>query len=852
VAHGSGGRSSILFRRIEVKNSLVQPQTGAQPDAPHITASNGYHAGTDPHPKPAPLDVQAVNIPDALKERPQWVCWKFEQRTDAKREAKWTKVPYNARTRQRAKTNEPATYSTYQQAISTYQLHNSGFDGIGFVVTAEDTITAGDLDDCFNGTAGELKEWARPIIEQASTYTERTPSGNGLRFFVIGKLPTGGRNKRLSETEGIELYDAGKFLTVTGHHFTETPATIEQRQAELTAIHARIFAKPENGASHETPPQPALFSSDSDLLEKAFRASNGHEVQALYNGNISGHKGHSEADLALCRRLAFYTREPAQIERIVSASGLNRDKWQERPDYRERTIKKAIESTTESYGARSQQTKRPASKSATANASSDTKTAADSQQPALSIFNLTDLGNAERFAAQHGEELRYCYPWGKWIAWDERRWRVDNTGEVKRRAKRTVRSIYGEATSIEDDARRREVGIHARKSEAGARIAEMIQLAASELPILPENLDRDPFLLNCINGTLDLKTGELHPHQRADLLTKLTPVEYDPAATCPQWNDFLHEIMGGSLELIGFLQRAIGYVLTGDTREQVLFMLHGAGANGKSTLLDVVLALVGDYGLQTDTETLMSRKKGGPTNDIARLRGARFVSTVETEEGRRLAEVLVKQLTGGDTVTARFLHQEFFEFKPECKLFLATNHKPTIRGTDNAIWRRIRLIPFEVTIPSERQDKTLPAKLRAELPGILAWAVKGCLEWQRFGLGTPKEVTRATESYRAEMDVIQAFIDDCCIEAPNAKASVKDLYNAYKVWCESSGEHPARKSDFGAKCQERGYHSDRGAGNRLEWHGVGLRHSAPETREKLLFDAEQPTNTPKAAQIATK
>ncbi len=463
---------------------------------------------------------------------------------------------------------------------------------------------------------------------------------------------------------------------------------------------------------------------------------------------------------------------------------------------------------------------------------------ANGKQPASSLFNFTDLGNAERFATQHGEELRYCYPWGKWLAWDGRRWKADNTGEVKRRAKRTVRSIYGEAAGIEDDAKRRDVVTHARKSEAGARIAEMIQLAASDLPILPEDLDRDPFLLNCINGTLNLKTGELHPHQRENLLTKLTPVEYDSAATCPQWNDFLHEIMGGNLELIGFLQRAIGYVLTGDTREQVLFMLHGAGANGKSTLLDIVLALVGDYGLQTDTETLMSRKKGGPTNDIARLRGARFVSTVETEEGRRLAEVLVKQLTGGDTVTARFLHQEFFEFKPECKLFLATNHKPTIRGTDNAIWRRIRLVPFEVTIPSAKQDRRLSAKLRAELPGILAWAVRGCLEWQVNGLGTPAEVTRATESYRAEMDVIQAFIDDCCIEAQNAKAIAKDLYNAYKAWCEANGEHPTRKSDFSAKCKERGYFSDRGTGNRPQWHGVGLRQNEQETPKKLLFGAE--------------
>jgi len=419
-------------------------------------------------------------------------------------------------------------------------------------------------------------------------------------------------------------------------------------------------------------------------------------------------------------------------------------------------------------------------------------------EPAPIEVRKSDQGNAMRLVHRHGQDLLYCHPWRKWLIWDGRRWRVDETAEVVRRAKEAVQSIYAEAAETADEKKRQDLEKHALKSEANARIKAMIESAQSEpgIPVLPDELDADLWLLNCLNGTLDLRTGELREHRREDRITKLIPVEYDPEATAPTWDAFLQRIMDGNEDLIAFLQRAVGYSLTGDVGERVLFFLHGRGANGKSTFLETVRALLGDYAQRAPTETLLARRSGNIPNDVARLRGARFVSASESEEGKRLNEPLIKEVTGGDTLCARFLHAEFFEFEPECKLWLSTNHKPVVRGTDKAIWDRIKLIPFAVTIPEAEQDKHFGEKLKAELAGILAWAMRGCLDWQENGLGVPGAVKRATESYREEMDTLGDFIKDCCVVGPTVEVITKDVYNVYVEWCKANGEQPISKRAF--------------------------------------------------------
>ena len=437
-------------------------------------------------------------------------------------------------------------------------------------------------------------------------------------------------------------------------------------------------------------------------------------------------------------------------------------------------------------------------------------------------FNPTDLGNAARLVAHHGGDLRYCYPWSKWLIWDTRRLVADDTGAVNRRAKQTVKAIYQEAAAAPDEEQRKALAKHAMRSEAENRIQAMISLAKSEVPIMPADLDANPWLLNCANGTVDLRTGEMREHSREDRLTKLVPVAYDPKASAPTWASTLERVLP-SEAVRAFFKRLCGYAISGDVSEHVLPVLYGTGANGKSTIVNALLEAVGEYGMQAAPDLLIAKRGGHPT-EVADLFGMRLVASVETEDGRRFAESLVKQLTGGDKVRARRMRQDFWEFEPTHTVFLATNHKPEVRGTDTAIWRRIRLIPFTETIPPEQQDKKLPSKLRAELPGILAWCVEGCLEWQREGLQAPDEVRKATGEYRSEMDVIGAFLRDECEIGRDYKASFMDVYNRYEEWCEEGGEKPETRRKFNARLKERGKFIDRrsGPGGSYEWHGLRL------------------------------
>ncbi|MEW6290966.1 MAG: phage/plasmid primase, P4 family [Thermodesulfobacteriota bacterium] len=446
---------------------------------------------------------------------------------------------------------------------------------------------------------------------------------------------------------------------------------------------------------------------------------------------------------------------------------------------------------------------------------------------------MTDLGNAERLVAYCGEDIRYCHRWGAWLIWNGKIWELDKTLQINGKAKEVVRNIYKEASQASDSAERTAISRHAEKSESESRIRSMINLAKCDqsLAVHPEDLDQNHWLLTCLNGTIDLRTGKLLKHDRKHLITQIAPAEYDPNATCPTWKSFLDKILAGNDNLISFLQRAVGYSLTGDTSEQCLFIFHGSGANGKSTFLQAISSMLGEHAMQTPTETLLVKRKGAIPNDVARLKGARLVTASEAETDQRLAEGLIKQMTGQDTLSARFLHQEWFDFKPTHKIFLATNHKPTITGIDPAIWRRIKLIPFDVTIPEHKRDKKLLSKLEAELSGILAWAVRGCLDWRDNGLGIPVEVRTATDQYKIDMDVMAQFLSDCCDIQPKESVSSKNLYAAYLSWCEEVGEEPLKQRNFGLKLKEKGYKNNRNRDGRY-WKGLNLlpvTHLAPVT-----------------------
>jgi putative DNA primase/helicase len=625
------------------------------------------------------------------------------------------------------------------------------------------------------------------LVRNFNSYTEISPSGKGLHIIIKGKLPAKGRRK-----DGIEIYDKARFFTVTGNRMADSPNTIADGGEAINSLYDKFFT-------------PKV--EDKKSIEKDIPADN-EKIQTLFRGDYQDYNSQSEADLALCQYLSMkFGNDADVIDKCFRESALFRPKWDEAhysdgQTYGQATVQKAIEST---FG----------------NNHKKIKTSTSTKRPE---FNQTDIGNAERLVYRFGDKIRYCHLWKKWLIWDERRWCPDETTYIKELAKKTVRSIYQEAKDNEDDSKRQSLAKHAVASESESRIRAMVSLAQSDtsVAISPDDFDQDKFLFNCLSGTINLKTGNISPHRKEDYITKIAKVYFDPTARCPQWQNFLNRIMDNNKNLIEFLKRAVGYSLTGDISEQCLFIFFGSGANGKSTFLNTINMITGDYGQQTTTETLHVKKPGAISNDLARLKDARFVTASEAESGQQFAESLIKQMTGEVMISARFLYQELFDFEQTYKIFLGTNHKPVIKGTDNAIWRRIKLIPFEVTIPEYEMDRNLLNKLKDEHSGILAWAVNGCLEWQKKGLGIPEEVSEATAEYRDEMDSVSSFIHECCIEGNGYHVLSRDLYIEYMKWCDENGDPPLNKNAFGRQLSEKGFTSSRLTKGAKGWRGLKL------------------------------
>ena len=715
------------------------------------------------------------NIPDELKGCRNWVCWTGE-----------SKIPLNPHTGRNAASNNPETWGSFDEAIEACDRYN--FDGIGFVFSGGKYFGV-DLDHCIDKV-----DFCDEFTETLQSYAEISRSGSGLHIICKGELPSGARRKG-----NVEMYSSGRYFICTGNLYNAKYREIKDCTESIKILHSKYLPS-------ETPKITAIEKielvemDDYEVVDKARNSKSGNLFSILYSGNWEGvYSSQSEADLALCNQLAFWTQKNAeQMDRIFRSSGLMRKKWDEKRSgttYGAITVGKACANCVDVYEPK----KYDDTKLALA-LFKDGKVGAE--QPRKS-YDMTDTENAHRLFDKFGHIIRYSYNRKKWFYWDGKAWRIDDSGEIKKLADIICDDIKREGYQEQDEKTQADLLKWACKTASSrgkeAMIKECQHLPG--IPASPDDFDSYSEYINCQNGIVNLRTGELLPHDSNFLMSKICYSDYDVSGRSPKlWLKFLNDVTNGNKELQDYIQRSVGYSLTGSNKEQCAYFLYGIGNNGKSTFLDTLADLFGGYASNAQPETIMMRKwgDGGALSDIARLKSARFVTSEEPTEGVRLNEGLLKQLTGGSKITCRFLYGDEFEYTPEFKIWIATNHKPVIRGTDVGIWRRIKLIPFEVNIPAEKVDKNLKYKLRSEFPQILRWAVDGCRKWMKDGIKEPECVLEATREYKQEMDLLAGFIEQCIIidYTCDDKVNASDLFKVYIQWAKDNNEFEMSSKKF--------------------------------------------------------
>ena len=722
------------------------------------------------------MKTKTDNLPQELKELNQWVCWVGID--------KIPKCPY---TGGNAKSNDSRTWSDFETAVNACKRYN--FDGIGFMFAPP--YFGVDLDHCV-----QRVDFCDEFVETLQSYAEYSKSGDGIHIICKGELPTGRRRHG-----GVEMYDSGRYFICTGNVYNENYRDVVDCSDTIKILYSKYM--PSESAPAETQARASITSMDDrDVIDKARNCRSGYLFNMLYSGSWQGvYASQSEADLALCNQLAFWTgRNEAQMDRIFRTSGLMRSKWDSKRSgttYGAITIGRACANCREVY---------------------EPQVHSDGTDLALAIFgggevvaetskdkryDMTDTGNANRMYDRYWEIIRYSYNRKRWYYWDGKGWRIDDNGEIKKLADTICEDLKREAFREQDEKTQADMIKWANKTASSRGKEAMIKECQhlDGIPASPDCFDAYMDYLNCQNGIVNLRNGDLMPHDSQLMLSKICNTDYDPSGKKPElWMSFLNDVTNGDKALQEYIQRSVGYALTGSTQEQCAYFLYGMGNNGKSTFLDTISDMLGGYASNAQPETIMMRKwgDGGALSDIARLKSARFVTCEEPTEGVRLNEGLLKQLTGGSKITCRFLYGDEFEYTPEFKIWTATNHKPVVRGTDLGIWRRIKLIPFEVNIPKEKVDKNLKYKLRKEFPQILAWAVQGAIKWRKSGLMEPDCVRAATKEYKKEMDLIAGFVEQCVVIDYDSceKIMASDLYSIYKAWARQNNEYEMSSKKF--------------------------------------------------------
>jgi len=767
----------------------------------------------------------AGKAPAALRDLKQWVIWRKFRRS-----GRPTKLPYCAAEPHRcASSTDPATWATFDEALAAWDGDPSG--GVGFVFTG--TPFAGiDLDHVRDPDTGVVIAEARAVVDTFATYSEASQSGTGIHILFAGEMPGKGRKGTGGPGWQIEAYSSGRYFCVTGERLGDITDVRECQPALDALLASPYFTKPGNGKPRAEAtlagPAKALELDDAALIEKMLRSN--HSFGSLWAGDWSAYDSQSEADAALLTHAAWMTAgDPERMDRLFRQSGLYRQKW-ERADYRELSLSFAIEKNSgacySGTGTRPAQVRQPGQPRP-----SEPTIAPAKAKPAGS-FHLTELGNAERLAARHHGSVYAVRGIDELRGYDPARgiYSADH-GLLVRYASDTVRSMYAEAgDALTDEAK--DLRKHAARSEAKRTLDAMLDLSKSleSLEAEPEDFDANPEMLNTLSGVVDLASGDMRPHAAKYRMTKIAGCGYAPGAATPKWDAFLARIFDGDAELIAFLQRLFGYALSGYIGEQIFAIFHGAGANGKSVLVDTWHAAMGDYAGTAAMKTFLPHSTEAVRTDLASFCGRRLVSTSESKPAQVIDAATIKVMTSKH-VTARFLYQRSeFTYSPQYLVILDTNYKPLVQCDDYAIKRRVLLVPFNVLIPDEEQDKKLTDTLIAEeLPGILAWGVAGAVDYLKNGLRIPEAVRAATDEYRDEMDALHEFWRQwLTFGEPDVYSTAKAIRDALEVWAGENGVDPKdlpKGSEWGRQLHERGARRDKkkiNGKNTAVWFGVRI------------------------------
>lgn len=782
------------------------------------------------------------NIPKEMKEFNNWVLYKKVKRDNNK----YTKQPYQVNGRL-ANVSDSKTWNSFDNVIKVLKT-NKNYSGIGFVFTKSPFIGV-DIDHCYDGE--NFTDESYNILAKINSYAEFSPSGEGVHIIVKGDVDiTGGKNTKI----GLEMYNTGRYFTVTGN-VIKNYETLSNDVSGFMDIYNRYITKEKN--NHEerelnNPPQNNISSrideTVDDIINNIRKSRQSELFSRLFDdGDTSNYNNDdSSADMALMNILPFWTGgDITKMLAIFNKSALaRRDKWQKRKDYQGYTINKALKSWNgKIYDPKEEHRKQEEMKAINndmANFIKDNdihKTVEDLQE--LAYFNQSDTGNAERLKYIYGDRLKHCTVSDKWLKWDGMRWKFSDSKEgtelynmvsdIMRLSANQYEIIYGLPMTKAEENKRQAYKAFFKRSENQYSIINTIKRARAFFPVDINKLDTNAWFLNCTNGTIDLKTGELLKHNKEDLITKVCDTRYIKGATSDLWEKTIKQILPNN-DIRKYVQKFIGYSLTGLTREEKFLFLYGEGGGGKGTFIETIGKVLGDYADTIPIDILLTARNDAgtgnePAPQIAKMAGKRLVLTSESSRGRKFNDAKIKLLTGGDRITARFLRCEPFTFTPTCKFIMSSNFLPAVTDTtDKGIKRRLIIIPFNANLENVR-DLALKEKLL--LPqnreAILYWCIEGCLLWQKEGLGSvPDEIKKMLIDYYDENDLIGEFISSCCIVNKDSRVKVKELLTVFNTWADDGSRwHGMRLGTFKDDMKRRGFKTHKFT-NGLHFMGIEL------------------------------